>query len=124
MIREKLEVKEALERGRSFPWAMLRGFSRVTLGNTPPQTDAEELLEACFFSPEAEIRLWREDGTLRAAFLAEEAGDRVLEERRSIENPAFGRALWVRRIIDFDEDGQAYVAGTRLCGWEGGRDDG
>ena len=124
MIRERLDVNEALDRGLAFPWAMLRSLSRVTLGPAPTQADADELLEACFFSPDAEIRLWREDGALQAAILSEEPGDRVLEERRSIENPAFGRELTVRRIIAFDEDGQAYIAATRLCGWEGGRDNG
>ena len=119
-----LDAREALKRGAALPWALVRELSRVSLGPTPIDVDAEEVLEACFFSPQEEVRLWREDGQLRAAALTDEEGDLTLEERYSVDNPDFGQELWVRRYIGFDEDGQAFIAASRLCGWEGGKENG
>ncbi len=119
-----LDAREALKRGAALPWALVRELSRVRLGHTPDHVDTDELLEACFFSPTEEVRLWREDGQLRAAALTEEECDLTLEERFKVENPDLGRELTVRRYIGFDGDGQAYIAASRLCGWEGGKENG
>ena len=84
--------------------------------------DTAELLEASFFSPEEEVRLWREDGALRGAVLCGEEGDRTITERYEIENPSFGKAVLVKKTIAFDRDGQALIDDVRLCGWEGGEE--
>jgi hypothetical protein len=120
MKRDTLEPNEALERGKTLPWAFIREYSRVTLGRTPEDVDPEEILEAFFFSPEEEIRLWRQDGSLRAAALTEEAGDRFLEERFGVDDPRLGREITVRKYISFDGDGQACITAVRLSGWKGG----
>ncbi len=122
MKREILEPQEALQQGTKMPWAFVRSLSRVSLGQTPENVDAAELLEASFFSPQAEIRLWRENGRLQAAILTEE-DDHGLEEWFDVENRAMGKEIAVRKYIDFDEDGQACVTASRLCGWKGGGGD-
>lgn len=129
-----------------FPWAMVQTYSRLYLGVNPladSRTNLEEneltenetdwkqffrdewklsLLEARFFSDAEELRLFRLDGSLRAVLAAETDGDRWLEETCEIANKdKFGGSVTVRRVMDFDEDGQAYVAFTRLSGWEGAK---
>ena len=119
-LSETLSPEAALERGRRLPFALLRTFSAVSLGHTPATLpDAGELLEACFFSADEEIRLFRDDGVLQAVSLRETPEAHTLENAYEIGNPAFGRLLTVRETLDFDEDGQAYVALSRLADWKG-----
>ena len=122
MKRDILEPNEAVKLGKALPWAFVREYSRVTLGKTPDDTDPEEMLEAFFFSPEAEVRLWRQNGSLHAAMLTEEAGDNYLEESYAVDDPRLGREITVRKYISFDEDGQAFITASRLSGWKGGEE--
>ena len=126
-----------------FPWAMVQTYSRLYLGVNPladSRTNLEEneltenetdwkqffrdewklsLLEARFFSDTEELRVFREGDDLRAVVVVETDGDRWLDETCEIANKdKFGATVTVRRLIDFDEDGQAYVVFTRLSGWE------
>lgn len=119
-LSETLSPETALERGRRLPFALLRTFSAVSLGSTPATLPADgELLDARFFSADEEIRLFRDDGVLQALSLRETPQAHTLENAYEIGNPAFGRLLTVRETIDFDEDGQAYVALSRLADWKG-----
>lgn len=120
---EKLDMQAALEQGLRLPYALVRALSAVVLGKTPLAVETEELLEARFFSENEEIRLFRRNGGLNAVLLREEPEDSVLEETFRIENSALGRWITVRHLLDFDEDGQAYIKTTRLAGWEGGTPD-
>ena len=124
MKRALLEVREALERGQALPFALLRCWSSAYLGKTPELPEEEELTEARFFSDRGEIRLWREDGVLRASLLEDEEGDHTMDETYRLENPAFGSLVTVRRYIGFDGDGQACVTAWRLCDWKGGEEHG
>lgn len=117
---EPMEVSSALERGQGLPYALVRSLSRVTLGPAPRAVDPEELLEARFFSAGEEIRVFRGPDGLQAVRLTPQAEDVILEERRDLANPAYGKAVTVCRTLGFDKDGQAYVAVDRLTGWEGG----
>ena len=128
-----------------FPWAMVQTYSHMTLGRNPltsreklPEEwetllqDAQlffpSLLEARFFSNSEELRVFREeDGNsgggreLTAVLTTEEAEDRYLEETTEIANKdQFGDSVTVRRMIGFDDDGQAWISMTRLSGWKGG----
>lgn len=118
MKYEQIQVHEALTAGCALPYALLRFLSRVTLGCTPPQVPEDELLEARFFSSEQEIRVFPGEDGMQAVRLSAEPTDRVLEETYQIENRQFGGSLTVARVLDWDEDGQAYVAATRLTGWK------
>ena len=106
MKQETIDIQAALEAGQKLPFAWVRSLSQVALGRTPLTADLEELLEARFFSRDREIRLFPGEDGLRAVAL--------------IENPRFGRSITVTRVLDWDEDGQAYIAATRLSGWKEG----
>ncbi len=115
-----LSPEDALKRGQCLPFALLRTFSAMSLGPTPETLpDTEEILEARFFSRDEEIRLFRDDGILKAVSLRETPDARVLKNEYEIGNQALGKSLTVREILDFDEDGQAYIALSRLSDWKG-----
>lgn len=125
MRREKLNVQEALRRGSALPYGWICTLSGVSLGPVPAELPLEELVEARLFGPTEEVRLFRREGELQAAVLAEEPGDRVLAETYAIQNKAlFGAELTVHQILDADEDGQCYIAAVRLADWKGGADHG
>lgn len=115
---EKLSIREALSAGGELPFALIRSLSQVTLGHTPACVEEDELLEARFFSQAQEIRIFQEADGLRAVRLIGEPSDRVLEQTCKLENKQFGSALAIARVLEWDEDGQAYVAATRLTGWK------
>ena len=122
---ERLEVQEGLRRGSALPYSWLCSLSSVFLGPTPAEVPLEDLLEARFFGPMEEVRIFRRDGVLHAAVCVEEPEDQVLSETYALQNQSlFGRTLTVHQIIDADEDGQCYVTAVRLAGWEGGTQDG
>lgn len=120
MTFEKLAAEEAVQRGLTLPFALLRSISSVSLGNTPTQIETEELLDARFFSDTEEVRLFRRDGLLQGVVLKQDADKDYLEKIYRIENPALGSEIVVRYELDVDEDGQTYVSTARLVGWKGG----
>ena len=120
MRSESLCIQEALERGRKLPYALIRSFSRVTLGPTPENVDLSELIEARFFHEVEEVRLFRDETGLQAVCLTSDESDITIDKRCELVNKSvLGRSITVQEILDFDEDGQAYIACTRLTGWEG-----
>lgn len=77
----------------------------------------DELLEARFFDEKRELHIWREPDGLRAV-LAEET-DEANPIRSEFEvTAALGgvQTLQQAQYLAYDEDGQAYIALTRLCG--------
>lgn len=106
-----------------FPYQMVWRLSSVELGTARiPADDLAEVTEARFFGPEAELRFYLEHGALTAALAEDEPGD-VAIERTVRLLPRFGKTLKQLQYIAFDEDGQGYVALTRLAAWEGGGSD-
>lgn len=118
MKQEKITVQQALQAGRALPFAMIRALSQVTLGHTPAGIAEEELLEARFFDAEQEIRVFRYGDELRAVRLCAEADDRILYKTCRIANKRFGGSLTAAQLLESDEDGQTYIAATRLVDWK------
>ena len=88
MTFEKLTAEEALQRGLSLPFALIRSVSSVLLGNTPDQIETDELLEARFFSDTEEVRLFRRNGQLQGAVLRQGTEDgywgKGISDRKSL----------------------------------------
>ena len=122
MRTEKLDVSAAIELGQRLPYAMVRSLSSMFLGQTPAVILPEELEEARFFSEKEEIRVFHSERGLSAVLVTEEEGDVVLQSWERVENPTFGKELRITRLLERDEDGQAYVADMRLSGWKGGNE--
>lgn len=115
-----LSVKEALEIGKSMPYAMFTHLSKVTLGKTPTVVSLDELIEARFFGGNGEIHIFTENGEQKAVHITDEENDSrfppIDREYTLLSN--FGKKLTVRQYIDFDNEGQAYIKAVRLLGWE------
>lgn len=119
---EALEVGQALSRGKTLPYALIRSLSWVTLGPTPDEIDLDELIVARFFDSEQEVRIFRGETSLQATRLWEGTEDTVIERTYELANkPLFGQSITVHQLLDFDEDGQACVRCTRLADWKGWR---
>lgn len=121
MKQEIMEASRALAEGLTLPYSLIFAYGGVTLGRTPERVDAEELTEARFFSEEREIYVYRDGGTLRAVSLRDTPEDAdAVTERYQLDNARLGDWIAVKRYLDYDEDGQAYVAALRPAGWKGG----
>ena len=118
---EALEAGQALSRGRTSPYALIRSLSQVILGPVPAEIDLSELIEVRFFGPEEEIRIFQGESGLQAARLWESGEDTVIQRTYDLANTSlFGKSVMIHQFLSFDEDGQAYVSCTRLAGWKGG----
>lgn len=121
MIIRELEPAEAIEFGRTMPYALIRTLSEVSLGHTPPELPSpEEILEARFFSADAEVRIVLNGETLCAALLSEEPGAETVDRTLTLQNPQFGKSVSLRHLIRYDEDGQASLSSGRLYDWKEG----
>ena len=116
--REVLNQSETFARGKNLPFALIRTWSSVALGPTPEMIP-ESVTEARFFGAEEEIRVFCRDGVLEGVHLQTEEGDASYLKTYSIANPVFGKSLTVRYELEYDEDGQCFVAATRLADWKG-----
>lgn len=119
MKKTTLTVEDAIRLGTELPYAYITRLSEVTVGPTPDVFGTGELLEARFFGPDREVRIFRCEDDLCAVMLEDEAGDVYLDKTSRIRRSCFGKTLTLRRYLSFDEDGQAYIAETRLLDWEG-----
>lgn len=125
MKTEPMDVWEALDRGQALPFALVRSLSGVTLGPTPETVDLEELIEARFFSAGEEVRIFQGEVGLQAVCLTDGEGDIALDRPpyKLANKLKFGEATIMSKwVLDFDDDGQAFVACTRLTGWKGALD--
>ena len=119
MKTENLEWKQALAEGENLPFVMLQMVSAVVFAKNPYEFEMEEINEVRFFDKQTEIRIFRQDDSLKAVRLTAEGTDRCLHETYTFANRRLGNELELCRVLDTDEDGQSYIAATRLTAWKG-----
>lgn len=110
-------VSQALQEGKNLPWAYLKYMSRIYLGRTTGMPSMMELEEGRFFGPDCEIRLYQDGEGLAAVKITDEPGD-TIQDLEVLLRRSYGKLLRKRRYLEFDADGQARVACTRLLEWE------
>lgn len=119
MIIEKLDLTDALESGHELPYVWIHELSRVYIGkNMDVDLQLEEVEEVRFFNGKTEVKIIRMEEELQAWRITEEADDHVISHSYAICNQEFGGKLSVAWMLDADEDGQTYIKGERLNGWE------
>lgn len=119
MTVKKIDLPEALERGRKLPFAWVRSLSFAYVGrNKEIEDELEEVEEARFFDEKTEIKILRTVDGLQAWCCEAEPDDHVLEHSYKVRNPEFGKEIRVTWMLDVDEDGQTYISGGRLSGWK------
>lgn len=78
--------------------------------------DWPELIEARFFNERQELYIWRSGDCLLGRRLTETGDTDAVETVIPVMKkccPADGKMV-IRKYIDYDEDGQAFVASTRI----------
>lgn len=116
---DNLELRQAFAEGKELPFVMLQTVSEVVFAENPYEFEETEVNEVRFFGEQMEIRIFRQEDSLKAVRLTEESTDRCMNETYLFENRKLGKELQLCRVLDTDEDGQVYVAATRLIGWRG-----
>lgn len=124
MKLEPLTLEAALELAAEFPLAYITELSRVSFGFVPMELNPVEWVEAHFFDSTRELRFLPGDDGLVATLLTEEAGDRFVDDNPIFDNHAFAglpdveKRVFIRKYIQSDEDGQAYISAVRFVGKE------
>ena len=73
------------------------------------------MLEARFFDGEKELHMFKTEENWNFVRTSKKDGD-YLEKSYRMDAAFPGQELIVRQYVDYDEDGQAYIARTCLCG--------
>lgn len=123
MVYDITNLTEAYSQALAMPWAYVATDSQLTMGPAPMSVDWSRVLDARFFGPSGEFRIFRQNNSLCAVWIDDTPCPGQLDTiiDRTVElNPQFGSFLRLRQHIVFDEDGQACVHTTRLLSWEGG----
>lgn len=115
-----LELEQAKAMCAEFPYVLVRELSRIWLGEreNAPEINWNDAVELRFFSERAELRFFRGDGALQAVLLEDDGEEDSLDKTfRLAHNRAFGEKLIVQEYLAYDEDGQLFIAASRLKGW-------
>jgi hypothetical protein len=132
MERRVLSVETAKRDGMALRWALVRQLSSFQMGETEALSssiDWDEVTEVRFFDESKEIRLFERNGELSAAVITDSEEDKKNEKNkenvtfRDVQKELghkgqFGSAVTIREYFAYDEDGQLYLASSRLKGWE------
>ena len=125
---EYINKKNPDNSNKGLPFAFIKHYSDVTLGESPANINADEfkkeLLEARFFSKSEEIRILRINGEFVCSKRSDGENDEFVETKYKIANDSLGETITVKKYFEYDEDGQASLSEPRLCGWEGGNQNG
>ena len=112
----RIDIDVAKNEYKKYSFALLYLFSEVILSEVEELKDIEwsECIEAKFFNEDEELRLWRESGELVAVRYSGQ-GDHI-----DVDYPLDSRfsdkwnEIHIRQYLDYDDDGQAYITGTRI----------
>src|SRR5690554_6339853 len=114
-VEEALDLKALSARG--FQYGLLYSYDGVQLDKIENiQLNRDKLVEVRFFNNLEEIHVFKRDG-FEGVLFTEEEEDEVVEETHLLigsgQDNRFGKALLIKNYVDYDEDGQAFIAYTR-----------
>lgn len=125
---EPINAEEAKKEIVSFDYALIYMISEVILKRIDELEviNWEECEEARFFSKNKEIHFFREDDTLQAVKVSDDANEDKEDKMDSMQKRYYlaskfrdlGQYVLVKEYLKYDEDGQVQVAQTRLMGIE------
>ena len=120
MKKTKLEYETAREQIDSFTYGLLYLTDGIRWEKNPAASkiDWEKCYEARFFLENKELHIFERNDRNQAILVEDGANDTVTVRgyKLSAKYSSTGKTLLVKEYLEFDEDGQAYVALTRLCG--------
>lgn len=110
-------IEQALQQAEKLQFVMVTELSRVVIGKMPMDINWDELIEARFFDHDTEIRIFRENGELRARSVILQDDMPYIEKQYNKLQGNLGSKISVREYLTFDEDGQAGVSAVCLYDW-------
>ena len=121
-LKEEIDISEAIDRIRDFDYALVFKISDMKLikAGEFAEKDLDELVEARIFSDNSEIHIFRYDDGLKCVKISDSGFDDVLVEKYDLEKrfSQIGKTVTVKKYIDYDDDGQAFIKLKRLAGIE------
>ena len=121
---EDVEITKAYQSIKMYEYALVYMLSEVILCKTEdlPELNLEQCLEARFFSEDKELHIFETEEGKKAVEVSDVDKEDIIIKKYEIA-PKFcetgkKEVLIVQQYLDYDEDGQAVVALTRLKGIE------
>lgn len=121
---ENVEITKAYDSITMYEYALVYMLSKVILCKTEklPPLNFEQCLEARFFSEDKELHIFETEEGKKAVEVSDVDKEDIIIKKYEIA-PKFcetgkKEVLIVQQYLDYDEDGQAVVALTRLKGIE------
>ena len=117
-VTEEISLSQVKEKWRDYSYALVYELSRKQFGKTENLTDIcwEECVDARFFSDTGEIHCYQTDRGFKAVCVTDGDATDVLVRTYRLKQLEGKKNLLVKHYLAFDEDGQAYIALTRLAG--------
>lgn len=119
---KEVELSEAYGKGKEYEYALVYLLSEVILCKAErlKSFPIEECTEARFFSDNRELHIFGTEEGMHAVEVSDDGAEDVVVKRYELA-PKFssvGSRLVVQEYLEYDEDGQAVIALTRLKGVE------
>ena len=114
------DVLEYAKTQSNYQYIWAQQLNRVVLGFLDDvEIELEKLTEARIFGDGCEIHIFRQDewSAIEIDHWKEEYFDEMQKIKKT-DRERFGTAIKIRHYIDFESDGQAYICGSCLNGWE------
>lgn len=119
---KSLDFQKAKNIYADYEYCLIYKISEVILNQTAQvsEIDWKEVQEAWFFGEQGQLHIYRDEDLLSAVLIDDaelsdahtlEKAYRLMDKFRKVTGK---KMLVVKEYMDFDEDGQAYVAYTRL----------
>lgn len=107
---------------KNYEYALLYNISSLVLDKNENigMIDWEECMEARFFSSDRELHVFERNGKKEAVEVIDTDGQDMITKRYALSRKfeKLGKAVLVREYLSYDEDGQTFIALTRLQGIE------
>ena len=115
----RIDMEKAKSMIVNYEYAYLQLISEHILERVDNITsiDWDELMEGYFFSEKGQIHIYREDDELVAVEINDDIADANILNRKYYiagKYESMGKYVLIREYLLMDEDGQTYVAATRL----------
>lgn len=119
---KNLDFQEAIKLLTKYKYCLIYKISEAPILSQMihiSENDWEEIQEAWFFKEEGQLHIYRDEGMLFAAMI----DDALLPDAHTLEKTYYladkfqkkgKKKITVKEYIDFDKEGQCYVAYTRL----------
>lgn len=117
---EGIKAEVLKEQGYQYAW--IQRIASVSIGDIKGDVELDDLIEARFFNENKEMHFFFDGEKLCAVETSledsETEGDGKVFDEKQMLRERFGKSVTIRSYIDYDEDGQAYVAYSALAGYE------